>query len=268
MQKDHWGKDGMVWWYGVVEDRFDPLQVGRCKVRIFGWHKEDKQKMPTEELPWCYPMVPLDSGRMNTTGVMEGARVIGFFLDGVRAQEPVMMGLVPGWPEKPADPSIGYEDPRPDSLLAGHQVPREPEELIQHDDGSGNDIFEQPKKSRFPEEHFLPEPDTSRYARGYDGGFIEKTIVPLKIANIEIGQTDVPTGTHPAGTGTDVTSPGTEWTERETAFDPKFPYNKVYFSEGGHITEVDDTPGKERLHWYHRVGSFRRLILSEVWSRR
>ena len=30
------GKDGFVWWQGVVEDRYDPLYLGRCRIRILG----------------------------------------------------------------------------------------------------------------------------------------------------------------------------------------------------------------------------------------
>jgi len=46
------GKDNFVWWYGVVEDNNDPLKTGRCKVRIFGWHSENLNEMPTSDLPW------------------------------------------------------------------------------------------------------------------------------------------------------------------------------------------------------------------------
>ena len=42
------GKDGFIWWHGVVEDRQDPLFLGRCKVRILGWHTEDKAELPTD----------------------------------------------------------------------------------------------------------------------------------------------------------------------------------------------------------------------------
>jgi len=35
------GKEGFVWWQGVVEDRHDPLYLGRCKVRILGWNTEE-----------------------------------------------------------------------------------------------------------------------------------------------------------------------------------------------------------------------------------
>ena len=34
------GFDGFVWFTGVVEDRRDPMALGRCKVRIAGLHTE------------------------------------------------------------------------------------------------------------------------------------------------------------------------------------------------------------------------------------
>ena len=30
------GMDGFYWWLGVVENRNDPLKIGRVQVRIFG----------------------------------------------------------------------------------------------------------------------------------------------------------------------------------------------------------------------------------------
>ena len=38
-----------------------------------------------------------------------------------------------------------------------------------------------------------------------------------------------------------------------------YPFNKVYESESGHIIEVDDTPGSERLHQFHRSGTFQEM---------
>ena len=35
-----------------------------------------------------------------------------------------------------------------------------------------------------------------------------------------------------------------------------YPFNKVTETESGHIVEFDDTPGAERIHIYHRSGSF------------
>jgi hypothetical protein len=38
-----------------------------------------------------------------------------------------------------------------------------------------------------------------------------------------------------------------------------YPFNKVYESESGHVLEIDDTPGSERLHLFHRSGTFQEI---------
>lgn len=44
--------------------------------------------------------------------------------------------------------------------------------------------------------------------------------------------------------------------ELPPAYAPKYPFNTILTeSEAGHLFEVDDTPGAERLHLYHRTGS-------------
>jgi len=35
----------------------------------------------------------------------------------------------------------------------------------------------------------------------------------------------------------------------------EYPFNKVYQSQSGHVIEIDDTPGFERLHMYHKSGT-------------
>ena len=35
------GLDGFIWFVGVVEDRNDPDQLGRVRVRCLGFHTED-----------------------------------------------------------------------------------------------------------------------------------------------------------------------------------------------------------------------------------
>ena len=32
-----------MFFYGIVEDRNDPLKIGRVRVRIHGFHTDDKQ---------------------------------------------------------------------------------------------------------------------------------------------------------------------------------------------------------------------------------
>ena len=47
------GFDGFIWFQGVVEDRLDPRKLGRVRVRILGLHTEEKDKIPTSDLPWA-----------------------------------------------------------------------------------------------------------------------------------------------------------------------------------------------------------------------
>jgi hypothetical protein len=46
------------------------------------------------------------------------------------------------------------------------------------------------------------------------------------------------------------------WSEPPSAYGAQFPYNKVTATESGHVIEIDDTPSAERIHIFHRSGSF------------
>jgi hypothetical protein len=48
---------------------------------------------------------------------------------------------------------------------------------------------------------------------------------------------------------------GTSFNEPTIPYDATYPYNHVYESEAGHIREMDDTPGKERIHERHTSGT-------------
>ena len=66
--ENFYGNTNLFWWVGVVEDRFDPLYIGRCKVRIVGYHTPNKSDLPTEDLPWTYPIQPITSAAMSGKG--------------------------------------------------------------------------------------------------------------------------------------------------------------------------------------------------------
>lgn len=86
-----------TWFIGEVEDRNDPLRLGRVKVRCFGWHTLDKEVQPTADLPWANTVQPVTAPATSSSGLTKGTWVFGFFLDGSRAQKPVVMGLIPGY---------------------------------------------------------------------------------------------------------------------------------------------------------------------------
>ena len=102
------GHDNFIWWIGVVEDRFDPLNLGRCRVRIFGAHTSELQLIPTSSLPWATPLYPVNDSRSFSTP-MEGDYVFGFFLDGESSQAPAMLGVFPGIPQSSGSPEgVGF----------------------------------------------------------------------------------------------------------------------------------------------------------------
>lgn len=48
----------------------------------------------------------------------------------------------------------------------------------------------------------------------------------------------------------------TELGEKETEYAAKYPFNKTITTESGHVIELDDTPKAERIHVYHKSGSY------------
>lgn len=44
--------------------------------------------------------------------------------------------------------------------------------------------------------------------------------------------------------------------EPKSAYKAKYPWNRVIQTKSGHVIEMDDTPGSERLHVYHKSGSY------------
>lgn len=114
--KNFMGNGDFLWYVGVVEDRSDPIKLGRVRVRCFGWHTDDIDKIPTNSLPWAQVLNNTNSASVSgvgdsPTGIVEGTWVIGFFMDGERAQEPVVMGTLPGMPSTLADKTKGFNDP-------------------------------------------------------------------------------------------------------------------------------------------------------------
>ena len=99
----------MVWFMGVVEDINDPEMLNRVRVRCIGYHTADKTLMPTNNLPWA-PFVS-STAQMSSPMVNQGDWVVGFFVDGEQAQQPVVLGSIVGKPESPANPNEGFYDP-------------------------------------------------------------------------------------------------------------------------------------------------------------
>ncbi|CAB4126649.1 Protein Gp5, N-terminal OB-fold domain containing protein [uncultured Caudovirales phage] len=93
-----------MYYTGVCEDRMDPLMLGRCKVRIIGLHTENKTDLPTDDLPWAYPLQPITSAGISgighaPVGPVEGSWVVVIFADEDK-QQPMMIGTIGGIPQE------------------------------------------------------------------------------------------------------------------------------------------------------------------------
>lgn len=349
---------------GTVENRQDPMMLGRCQVRIVGLHTHDKIKLPTGDLPWAVPMQPITSAAMSgigssPIGPVEGTWVVVMFNDEGK-QMPIMIGTVGGIPQE--NTQIGRDADQIAVTLAGQtqttngtqsilettsgaRLKRAPEYTISQDaidlykkydaideavieanlefsvgviqntirgtltqsmfdalvlaefdigeaafqsspilksvnagkyldaasgianidnsvkrsdqralflkDGVPNEAGEITNSSndetRYTEGFkdpngkyplYYSEPDTNRLARHEE---IIKTIVYKKEASLD----------------TNVRGPqGQSWDQPDIPYNAQYPLNHVQQTESGHVVEFDDTPNSERIHIYHRSGTF------------
>jgi hypothetical protein len=103
------GANGFIWWMGVVENRQDPLHLGRCQVRIHGWHNEDLNSIPSGDLPWAQPLFSPNNSK-EYKSPYEGDWVIGFYMDGMSGQVPMILGVLPGVPSSGPIAGKGFGD--------------------------------------------------------------------------------------------------------------------------------------------------------------
>ena len=231
------GKNGFIWFVGVVEDRADPKSLGRLRVRCLGYHTEDLLKLPTADLPWAHVMNPITSAAVSglgqsPLGAVEGSWVIGFFQDGADAQIPIIIGTLPGVPsELPTKIKKGDDDKYP---------------------GKG---FQDYINANYPK---YKETDVNRLAVN-DEDLPHSTLTIRKADRTEnIGRADFnPVQAFMSDLDNQEIpgDDGTSFSEPAIPYDTTYPYNHVYESEAGHIREMDDTPTKERIHERHASGS-------------
>ena len=238
------GLDGFVWFTGVVEDRNDPDKLGRVRVRSLGFHTEDLNDIPTADLPWATVMHPVTNPSMQGLGqtpsfLVEGTWVVGFYTDAKEKQQPIIMGTLPGKPSTAPDDTKGFSDPNkvyPSTKLTTS--------------GHGTDKDE----NNYSTETKFLESDTNRLARN-DVDEEDVAITPHSIlATKEEGRTKDVTI---ANTTDDQTvSKQQEWIEPASTYATVYPKNHVFETESGHVKEYDDTTDAERIHEYHKSGTF------------
>jgi hypothetical protein len=109
MQIENTPFKNMVWFMGVVESINDPQGVGRVQARAIGFHTEDRSSLGTGVLPWATFLVA--GADTSAPMVKPGDWVVGFFLDGSEAQQPVILGKLHGFTPASSDSSKGFSDP-------------------------------------------------------------------------------------------------------------------------------------------------------------
>jgi len=221
--KNFLGQDGFTWFVGVVEDRNDPTKTGRVRVRCLGYHTDDKVLLPTADLPWASPVLPITSSGISgigqsPTGLLEGSWVFGFFRDSQYAQEPVLLGSLPGRPSELANTSKGFYDP--------------------------NGVYPR----------YRNEPDTNRLAVNDESN--PHLGLELRKSTRVTGLATADFDANTAADGSIITASDTDtWNQPEIAYASIYPYNSVYESESGHILEFDDTSAAERIYLAHKTGT-------------
>lgn len=234
MRTDNFNSN-FVWFTGVVENINDPSELGRVKVRCYGYHSDNLDEIATSDLPWATPMTPITSAGTSgighsATGLLQGSWVVGFFRDGTAAQDPVIMGSIPSKSISPSDPTKGFNDPA-GLYPIGSYVEEGEQDL--------------PKPSRL--EYLTSQP------------YIEKNDT-----RVDAVETAIP----PRTTSMIPDNPDDKYYERKTwsshelddIIKPSYPKNHTHQSESGHIIEIDDTPNAERLSRFHTSGTYEEIV--------
>ena len=285
----------MIYCYGIVEDRNDQLKIGRVRVRVHGYHSDDKGKIATPDLPWSHVVMPVTTAGLggfgNQHSLVEGTTVFGFFRDD-DMQEFVVLGVQQGISQQGyfetitdelLDRSVdkGFNDPRrkKQSEYSGTHdglnppsAPSRPNELTASLDTAPQVIKDTgityggagSKKEEYTEDDkelpyypkatdasdlYIPADGDATYTSRDLSEYIKDkktTISYLKPASSSPLMSDY----SPA------VREDKEVTGAKSNATPMYPYNKALYTESGHIVELDDTRGNERISVEHRSGTF------------
>src|SRR5210317_112281 len=239
MITDFMGKDGFIWFAGVVEDRADPLKLGRVRVRCLGYHTEDREQLPTTDLPWAHPLLPITSSGVSgigqtPLGLVEGSWVIGFFRDADTKQDAVILGALPGKPTTSgavnAAEGLGFSDPNgvyPRAQTEGSTAAQHDVNRLARNDADDSSITLEARKA-LRENTYAAEYPYNHVYETESGHLLEFDDTPNQERILQY---------HHSGTETEITAAGTKnEINKDSTYTITEKNNKVYIKGDSDIT--------------------------------
>jgi hypothetical protein len=216
---------------GVVEDRHDPLKMGRVRVRVFGLHsRERKNDIPISALPWSMvmqpPNTPTPAG--NLSQMVEGTWVVVMYLDDAH-QDPLVIGSIPSNYEEQPDYEDGFSDPfGVFPRWSGEDDKTDVSLITDVDRWTEHPTYDERKKKRI-------------------------TDIPLA------KKYEIPTV---SATAPDEEYERSTWNENDLRGlqSSDYPYNSVREFEAGMVEEYDSTSENTRITEMHQSGTYREIL--------
>lgn len=228
----------MIPYRAVVEDNEDPLEIGRVRVRIKGIHTGVNENagspfsyVSTKNLPWAEVMGDTSFGLIGGVGlssVLRKGTWVWVIFEMGDPNKPIIIGTVRG---VNSTSSIG-------KYSAGNGF-YDPDEI-------------------YPFQTRSKESDFNRLSRAYRLGdpYYDQSC-PILGLNTTVHKKimdtlDVQNGISDGKSGADVSQVEPNSLSDST----KYPSSQVLETESGHVVEMDDTVGNERIRVYHKTGSY------------
>ena len=242
-----------LWFVARVSDIKDPEKLGRVRIRVIHNQTGELGKttetfgVPDDQLLWAWPISAIQSASLNWRKVADDSHPLEGF-------------EVPPWIDavgmSPTGIAVGtyvfgfyldgHEQNIPMIFGTYHKKSIHPEPLSQSEENRMLQLAP-------PTEPYEYYSDVAALARGVDDkGNSGQTLPKHKYFTNKLW--------------TNTTSHKNIGTvdEMPSGYRAEYPYNTTYTTKSGHAIELDDTPGYERIHIWHKSGSYEEISNGRV----